>query len=148
MKTFLKLLLVFVVAIGGIKLVQTIKHEPAEGKVEMVVVKDDPMINDMGGVDGTTVMTEEEMMDSEMTEEVMEEEVMKEEVVEEVFMPLAFDGKLGKFIKKNKGVKVDLPGPWVKLYGAKKGARVGDDIYFKAKDGVLYVFHNGKLIKL
>ena len=134
-------LLLLVGVVFAVKSTKRTLDEPASG----VVMVEDEMINEDGGVNGTTVMTEEEMME----EEVMDEPILVEEVEEVVpaFEPLAFNGKLGKFAKANKGKVIKLPTGWVKMYGAKKGVRVGDDVYFKGKDG-LFVFHSGEVIKL
>ena len=133
-----------IAVIFGIRAFQQELKKPAEGMV-MVEMKD-PMINEMGGVDGTTVMTEEEAMEAEEVEVPMDMEPMEEVKEEEIFTPLPFDGRLGKFIKKYGGVKVDLPAPWVKMYGVKKGVKINGDVYFEAKDGHFYVFHKGKLL--
>ena len=138
-------LLLLVGVVFAVKSTKRTLSEPATG----TVVMDDPMINDMGGVDGTTVMTEEEAMAEETTDETLMEttEETPAPETEEVFTPLAFNGKLGKFVKKNGGKIVKLPPTLVKQYGAKKGVRVGDDVYFKGKEG-LFVFHAGEVLKI
>ena len=78
-----------------------------------------------------------------------------EPVVEEVFEPLPWNGKVGKFVKKYGGkiIKIKDHRKWssIKFYKIEyksKGVLVGDDFYWQAKDGTLYVIHKGKLIKL
>lgn len=141
-----KVIIGLVLLIGIVFAVKSTKRTLEEPATGVVMVEDDPMINDMGGVDGTTVMTEEESMEAMEEDVILLEEPVVEEVVE-VFVPLSFNGKLGKFAKANKGVVLKLPSQWVKQYGAKKGVRIGDDVYFKGKDG-LYVFHAGEIMKL
>lgn len=126
----------------GVKAFLSSLEKPAEGKVEVVVIAD-PMINDMGGVDGTTVMTEEEA--SAAATETVE---VEEEVAQPSFVALPFNGNLNKFAKKYKGLKVKLPKTIIKTYGTKKGVRVGDDVYFQSEDGSLWVFHAGKFIMI
>ena len=139
-----KLLVLLFVVVGffGVKAIVNSLQEPASGTV---VVMDDPMVNDMGGVDGTTVMTEEEVEEVEEMEPIV---VVEEEPAPmPVFQPLAFDGKLGKFAKANGGKKVNVPSAFVKKYNTKKkGVRVGGDFYFESNDGTLYVFHAGEVI--
>ena len=94
-----------IAVIFGIRAFQQELKEPAEGTV-IVEAMDDPMINEMGGVDGTTVMTEEEAMEAEEAEMPMDMEPMEEVKEEEIFTPLPFDGRLGKFIKSMEGLKL------------------------------------------
>ncbi len=77
------------------------------------------------------------------------------EIAEEVFVPLNYSGKVGKFAKEHGGtiIKIKDHRKWSKISHYKipyksKGVQVGDDFYWTAKDGTNYVIHKGKLIKI
>ena len=147
-------ILVLLISAGFLSflLVNTIKNKPAQGKVEVEVVKtEDPMINDQGGVDGTTVENSDTAESTQTTSTVVvldTPEVVKE--VKEIFKPLPFDGKIKSLIKRFGGTKFKLKGTkFEKFFGkGAKAAKVGKDIYVVKKDGTLYVVHNNRPIKL
>ena len=146
------ILLALVAAFFGVKAVLNSLMQPAEGMV-VIEMPTDPMINDMGGVDETTVMTEEEMMETEMEDTAMEPVETKP-----VFTPLNFTGKkVKKFAKANGGKVMAINNTYARAlinFGLDKAdlpnqvIKVNGDLYFKSKSGVLYVAHMGELIKL
>ena len=124
-------------------LVSEATDSTVSGPVEVeVVVSDDPMINESGGVDGTTVPTEEDSIPEQTTDVVdIPEPEEVEEVEEEVFVPLKWNGKsIKKFARDNGGIIVTIKGV--------KYAKIGDAYYFSKGKGNAYVRYKGEIIKL
>lgn len=129
------LIAVFVIAgFIGVKAFLTSLQMPAEGMVTITP---------------TEVIVVEEV--TVMEEPVMVEEVVVEEVVmEETFMPLDFNGKgIKAWAAANGGTVFDVSSDKrAAALGGKKGVKVGSDIYFKGKKGMLYVYHNGEILTI
>ena len=137
----------------GIKAFTTELAEPAEGVVVMAQpVTLTPSIT----ITGTTVPTEAEV-DSTMVV-VVDDPVMRpiDPQVNE-FMPLPFTGKkLNKFAKKFGGkvirINNQLATALVRVFGLDQAnlpssvVKVNGALYFKAKDGTLYVTNEGELV--
>ena len=123
---FLKGLLVVVLLVAVVAITnKTVKNlkKPASGPVDI------EMTDTIAPVEEAPVVVAEEPVE------------VAPEVTEPVFIPIQFN-KL-KDLKKMGGVKVKLSPV---LGGRGKGYRIGDDVYFENKEGVLLVFHGGKVI--
>lgn len=140
------ILLALVAIFFGVKEFLSSIEKPVSGPVEVIVVSEETETVTVGPVTVTV---------SEVTTKTTEE---VEEVAEPVFMPLMWDGKKIKKFAKKHGVKVmKLDNTYgralINMGLAKENlplmvVKVSGDLYFKAKDGTVYVAHTGKLIKL
>ena len=162
-KKMKKLLVVLGLVVGffGVKAIVNSLQEPSSG---MVVVMDDPMINEDGGVDGTTVMAESEVasetyimgdlnLSGVVGDAPGEEGYVAPAPVVVKFEPLSFNkGSLSKFAKAN-GAKVIKLAPHVQKYlkslgvETDKGVKIDGALYIKV-GSKRYVVYKGELIKL